>query len=270
MIIKDLESELTVKQLNVDIDSVELYTGSSVLVEISAEFYDGHIEIITNNAIIDNPNPDVATLTEGLVEAIGAGEVNFTVINVRVNNRDPYARNEAEDFDQESGTQTESTTDTGGGENVGFIEDGDWLRFNGIDFGDGVASFQARVASSSSGGDIQLRLDRRTGKLIGTCSVSGTGGWQSWKTIKCPVSEVTGIHDLYLVFDGGSSYLLNINWWTFSDEVVVGMEDVSVLESEVISTEYYSLTGQKINNLDNLTGILSDGTISTTKFFKDR
>jgi hypothetical protein len=50
---------------------------------------------------------------------------------------------------------------------------------------------------------------------VGTCNVPGTGGWQTWITVTCPVTGATGTHDLYLRFAGGSGYLLNINWWQF-------------------------------------------------------
>ncbi len=44
----------------------------------------------------------------------------------------------------------------------------------------------------------------------------GTGGWQTWTTVTCPVSGATGTHDLYLRFTGGSGYLFNVNWWQFT------------------------------------------------------
>ena len=53
---------------------------------------------------------------------------------------------------------------------------------------------------------------------MGTCSVTGTGGWQTWADKTCTVSGATGIHDLYLKFTGGSGYLFNFNWWQFNGE----------------------------------------------------
>jgi hypothetical protein len=51
---------------------------------------------------------------------------------------------------------------------------------------------------------------------MGTCDVPGTGGWQTWTTVSCPVTGATGTHDLYLRFTGGSGYLFNVNWWQFT------------------------------------------------------
>ena len=65
------------------------------------------------------------------------------------------------------------------------IENGDYIKVKGVDFGSGATSFEARVASATSGGNIELRLDSPTGTLVGTCAVSGTGGWQTWVTKSC-------------------------------------------------------------------------------------
>jgi arabinoxylan arabinofuranohydrolase len=126
----------------------------------------------------------------------------------------PYIVNEAETMAQESGIQTESCSE--GGMNVGYIENGDWIKVQGVDFGSGATSFDARVASANSGGNIELRLDSPTGTLVGTCAIQGTGGWQTWVTKSCTVSGATGVHDLYLKFTGGSGYLFNFNWFQFT------------------------------------------------------
>jgi endo-1,4-beta-xylanase len=127
--------------------------------------------------------------------------------------RSAFSQIEAESFNTQSGIQTESCGE--GGQNIGYIENGDYAVYNNIDFGGGATSFQARVASATSGGNIEIRIDSITGTLVGTCSVAGTGDWQTWTTSTCSVNGVTGTHDLYLKFTGGSGYLFNINWFQF-------------------------------------------------------
>ncbi|WP_308125781.1 family 43 glycosylhydrolase [Nonomuraea ceibae] len=127
---------------------------------------------------------------------------------------DPFVRQEAETMAWSSGVETEPSEE--GGLNVGFIENGDHLKVKGVAFGNGASSFTARVASATSGGRIELRLGSATGALVGTCAVTGTGGWQNWASVTCPVSGATGTHDLYLRFAGGSGYLLNLGWWQFT------------------------------------------------------
>ncbi|MDA0633950.1 family 43 glycosylhydrolase [Nonomuraea sp. MCN248] len=127
---------------------------------------------------------------------------------------DPYTRQEAETVAWASGVETEVSGE--GGMNVGFVDNGDYLKIKGVAFGDGASSFTARVASATSGGRIELRLGGPTGTLVGTCAVNGTGGWQTWASVTCPVSGATGTRDLYLRFAGGSGYLFNLNWWQFT------------------------------------------------------
>lgn len=129
---------------------------------------------------------------------------------------DPYARVEAETIAWESGVELETTSDTDGGLDVTQISNGDYIRVMNVDFGGGAASFDARVASGASGGNIELRLDATAGTLLGTCAVPPTGGAQTWATVSCKVTGAAGIHDLYLVFTGGSGDLFSFNWWKFN------------------------------------------------------
>jgi len=127
-----------------------------------------------------------------------------------------FSQIEAEAFNAQSGIQTEASSE--GGQNVGFIDNGDYLLFNGVDFGGGATSFQARVASNASGGAIEIRLDGLNGTLAGTCAVPGTGGWQNWTTVNCAVNgNPSGVHALYLKFTGGAGNLFNLNWFKFGN-----------------------------------------------------
>jgi hypothetical protein len=129
--------------------------------------------------------------------------------------RDAFTPIKATSYNTMSGIQTEATSDTGGGANVGWIDNGDWLLFEDVDFGSGANSVNARVASNHAGGTIDFRLGSVSGELIGSVDVGYTGGWQSWVTETDSVS-VEGVHDLYLVFTGtASGGLFNLNWVQF-------------------------------------------------------
>ena len=128
----------------------------------------------------------------------------------------PFVQTEAETIAWESGVQTEVTSDTGGGMDVTNIQNGDYMKVASVDFGTGATSFSARVASSTSGGSIELYLDDLESSRIGVCAVTGTGGAQTWRTLpSCAVTGATGVHDLFLRFTGGSGDLFNVNWWKF-------------------------------------------------------
>jgi arabinoxylan arabinofuranohydrolase len=147
--------------------------------------------------------------------------------------RSAFSQIEAESFNTQSGIQTESCGE--GGQNIGFIENGDYIVFNNIDFGTGATGFQARVASSTSGGNIEIRLNSATGTLVGTCSVAGTGGWQTWTTSTCNVSGASGTQILYLRFTGGSGYLLNLNWFKFTSGGVTPNPTTTPLPTPVLT-----------------------------------
>jgi hypothetical protein len=127
----------------------------------------------------------------------------------------PFQQVEAETIAFSSGLKTEVCSE--GGIDVTQISNGDYIKVKGVDFGTGALSFDARVASAASGGNIELHIDSQTGTLLGTCAVPGTGGAQTWMTKSCAVSGATGVHDLYLRFTGGSgASLFNFNWWKFT------------------------------------------------------
>jgi hypothetical protein len=87
-----------------------------------------------------------------------------------------------------------------GGECIGWIEHGDWARYEGVDFGRGAEQVEIRAASVTKGGIIEIRLDTPEGELLGTCSVTNTGGWQSWSSFHAKIKPVSGIRTLCLVF----------------------------------------------------------------------
>jgi arabinoxylan arabinofuranohydrolase len=133
----------------------------------------------------------------------------------QIANVDPYVRQEAEMMAWESGVETETCSE--GGMAVSYINNGDYIKVKGVDFGAGAKSFNARVSSAASGGKIELRMSSATGTLVGTCTVAGTGSWTTWATVTCPVNGASGLQDLYLKFTGsGTGSLFNFNWWQFA------------------------------------------------------
>lgn len=133
----------------------------------------------------------------------------------QIEHLNPYRRVEAETICWTEGVETEPCSE--GGMCVAFVNNGDWIKVKGVDFGEaGAASFEASVASATNGGKIELRLDSVDGPLVGTLDVPATGGWQEWTTATCDVEGAQGVHDLYLKFTGGDGYLFNVDWWKFT------------------------------------------------------
>ncbi|HCU49210.1 MAG TPA: hypothetical protein DGG94_05270 [Micromonosporaceae bacterium] len=129
-----------------------------------------------------------------------------------------YSVRQAESFSSQSGIQTQTTTDTGGGQNVGWIAPGDWIAYSNVDFGSPTAlSVLTRIASgATTSGTIQYRLDSATGPIIASVPVSNTGGWQAWTTATTNLSgTATSVHTVYLTFTGTGGDFVNINWLQF-------------------------------------------------------
>ncbi|MGO4370974.1 carbohydrate-binding protein, partial [Paenibacillus sp. MCAF20] len=163
-----------------------------------------------------------------------------------------FTQTAASSYNAQSGIQLETSSE--GGQNVAFIDNGDYIRFDGVDFGTGASAFSARVASNASGGAIEVRLGSLTGTLAGTCTVAGTGGWQNWSTISCAISgNPTGTQTLFLKFTGGTGNLFNLLWFQFS----AGKSAFVQTEAELydvqsgIQLETASEGGQNVAYIDN-------------------
>lgn len=129
-----------------------------------------------------------------------------------------YPTLQAEVAPERNGVDAQDTSDEGGGQNIGWIANGDSMRFDSFDFGPAPATkVDVRVAADGGdGGRMEIRLDSPTGTLAGTLNVTGTGGWQNWRTDEVTLTPVTGAHTVYLVFvrDNGDDFL-NLNWLLF-------------------------------------------------------
>ena len=123
---------------------------------------------------------------------------------------DITSRIEAELFTNQSGIQTEKTNDAGGGDNIGFINANDWSSYRVYvpESNNYVVSF--RVASESSGGNIELFSDDVS---KGSVTVPVTGGWQNWVTVSETFALEEGAQDIKLLYTGGGGFLFNVNWF---------------------------------------------------------
>ena len=130
----------------------------------------------------------------------------------------PYTTVEAEDYDAQQGTQLGES-----GRAVGYLEDGDWIRFDSLDFGNqGAASIAVHASSNTDGGTIEIRLESPTGDLVGTVDVSSTGGWSEFEYFRAnhTAGFIYNRVTLYLVFKGDSGFLLDLDEFRFSTDVI--------------------------------------------------
>lgn len=115
---------------------------------------------------------------------------------------------QAEDYDAMSGITVENTTDVGGGQSIGDMDNDDWLEYT-IDVPkSGNYSINYRVAATQTG----KILFQQNSETLAETTIPVTGGWQNWTTVRgtsVHLSEGTQTIKLYVQASGW-----NINWWS--------------------------------------------------------
>lgn len=125
---------------------------------------------------------------------------------------------QAEAYCQMSGVLLETTSDTGGGQNAGWIDAGDWMAYRVSIPHNGAYTVSYRIASPSGGGTI--RLERLGGSpVFGSITVPSTGGWQSWQTISHTVNLTAGDQEIAIAAATGG---FNFNWFSISPQIPYG------------------------------------------------
>ncbi|MEO0796831.1 MAG: carbohydrate-binding protein [Verrucomicrobiota bacterium] len=125
------------------------------------------------------------------------------------NNADLGVLIQAELFDAQNGIQVV------GGTKVGFVEAGDWIRFDAVEIV-GASSFTANLSSNTTGGTVEIRTGSPTGTILGSVSTGNTGGWNTFLPASTnSLGSVSTVTDLYLVFTGGSGFLLDVDSFQF-------------------------------------------------------
>ncbi len=116
---------------------------------------------------------------------------------------------EAESYAFMAGVQTETTQDIGGGQDVGWIDAGDWMAFTNINFpASGTYLVEYRVASPTGS---MLSLDLNGGSiLLGNVTIPATGDWQNWTTVSHTVTLSAGTFNVGIYAQQGG---WNINWF---------------------------------------------------------
>ncbi|MFC6021730.1 ThuA domain-containing protein [Plantactinospora solaniradicis] len=140
--------------------------------------------------------------------------------NIRIkelgSNPDPGTNTtvQAEAFSAQSGVTVVSKSSAVGGALVGYLDPGDWAAYNGQNL-TGVTSLRARIASGGAGGTLQVRTGSQTGTVLGTATISNTGGWESYAEVSTALSGVpSGTQNLYLTVAGSGTGLYDVDEFT--------------------------------------------------------
>ncbi|WMW82180.1 carbohydrate-binding protein [Undibacterium cyanobacteriorum] len=158
---------------------------------------------------------------------------------------------EAEGYCSMSGVQTETTSDGGGGQNVGYIDSGDWMSYSVDVPAAGAYKVSYRVASPNSTGVLQLEQAGGS-PVYGSVNVPYTGGWQTWTTVSHTVNLAAGKQNLGVSAKTGG---FNLNWIKF--EPSTPPTEGITIQGE----DYLVMSGVKLENTSDAGGGLNVGYI---------
>jgi len=122
---------------------------------------------------------------------------------------------EAEDYFFQSGLELENTTDAGGGQNIGYLDNGDYADYYISVSEAGSYYVDYRTAAQNESGAVKLEIiaPGGTAEFLHQVSFPSTGGWQNWTTTRDRVYLEAGEHHLRMTI---MAPLFNMNWLEFS------------------------------------------------------
>lgn len=115
---------------------------------------------------------------------------------------------QAETYFANNGVQVEGTSDSGGGQNVGWIDANDWMAYSNITI---PATGNYRIEYRVAGYGGILSTDLNGGAVVlGEIALPNTNGWQNWQTASHTVHINAGTYNLGIFAKAGG---WNINWF---------------------------------------------------------
>jgi hypothetical protein len=122
---------------------------------------------------------------------------------------------EAEDFFDRDGAEVHECPV--GGFEMRKLTDGSKLYYPNIHNLPAQAKLTLSAASpAGEGGQVEIHDTTPDGKLLGTCKIASTGGWDKFKPFNCQLSNGEGTESLCLVFKGGHDEWCHLDWLAFA------------------------------------------------------
>ncbi len=172
------------------------YTISATATTDSGFQSSSNIDTIIVGSSVESPYSGSPAKIPGTIYAINydLGGPNVGYYNTTLINNGGQYRND--------GVGIESCADSGGGYDVGWINQSEWLKYSVNVKDSGLYNFNFRVSSGSSQpGTFHVEMDGVN--VTGSITVPSTGGWQVWATVSVNNIKLTkGFHIMKVVFDG--------------------------------------------------------------------
>ena len=96
------------------------------------------------------------------------------------------------------------------------VNSGEYICVRGVDFGKNKARRFEVSALPLEGGNLKIRLDAPDGKIVGNVNIPQGNGISKYELYSCEINAVSGVHDLYLSFEGENNKdLFELDYWKF-------------------------------------------------------
>ena len=126
----------------------------------------------------------------------------------------PFRKVEAETMAWGYGLKTAPNADKS--LSVVNVNNGEYICVRGVDFGKNKARRFEVSALPREGGNLKIRLDAPDGKIVGNVNIPQGNETSKYELYSCEVNAVSGIHDLYLSFEGENNKdLFELDYWKF-------------------------------------------------------
>jgi len=151
--------------------------------------------------------------------------------------------------------------------NIGWIEDGEWIKYTLEILWTGRYVISLSVASPNSTGKLRLLLDDQI--IVNDTAVPATGGWQNWAEIETEAIELpSGKHQLKVYFSKGGFNFQGITFTALGNsviekvtpEILIGKSypnpfndsttiPIMLIQNQKIQLSVYDLRGNLVKNL---------------------
>lgn len=126
----------------------------------------------------------------------------------------PFRKVEAETMAWGYGLKTAPNADKS--LSVVDVNNGEYICVRGVNFGKNKARRFEVSALPLEGGNLKIRLDAPDGKIVGNVNIPQGNETSKYEHYSCEVNAVSGIHDLYLSFEGENNKdLFELDYWKF-------------------------------------------------------
>lgn len=175
------------------------------------------LQLMLDGWLIDGDEVRVSYTGDAVYATDGTFLDEFEDLELTNQAPDRYAipgKIQAENYQVNNGMAAESTTDSGGGEDMGYSNAGDYLEYLINVQDSGIYQLEVRVACLNDAGQLhlqQLDVDAQVLHEL-AMDIPVTGGWQTWTTVTASMRLEAGPSTLKVVIVDPE---FNLNWFNW-------------------------------------------------------